>query len=155
MDSDTARMLRTLEQRITRLETKPAPLSLVGTYVPTYTGGTTPGAGQAYTTQDGYYRRLADVVFFNGRITWTGAGTAAGNAQISLPFTAATATSGTYRWSGSLWTNNVTIGAFSPQMLISGGGAFFLMTTPANNAANAIIQIEAAGDVIFSGWYYV
>lgn len=128
---------------------------VVVAYTPTYTGGTTPGTGQTYSLQDGWYVRLGPVIHFWGRIAWTAAGTAAGTAQISLPVAAGTAASGTYRFSGSLYVTNVTIGTFSPEMLISQGASVFTMGQPSNNGANAPIVVEAAGDVIFSGTYVI
>jgi len=152
MDSDTSRKLKLLARRIGRVEVKPPSIGYqTDVYTPTYLGGTTPGA-TTYTTQDGYWVRIGALVFFNGRVTWTAA-SGTGAAQISLPFTAAIAPSGTFRWSGSLWTNNVTIGAFSPQMLITQNTAYFNMWTPANDAGSAVINVEAAGDIVFSGWF--
>lgn len=153
MDSDTARLLRMLEQRIARLETKPAPLWQLGTYTPTYLGATTPGA-TTYSLQEGFWRRVNDIVFFNGRVTWTAA-TGTGTALISLPVTAATAPAGTYRWAGAVYTTNVTFANGSIQSLITQAGTTFSMQSPLTNAAGNVVVMEAAGDVIFSGWYFV
>lgn len=125
-----------------------------GTYTPILAGLTTPGA-PTYSLQEGWYARAGPLVTAWGRITWTAAGGATGTASISLPIVAGTAASGTYRLSGGLWTNNVTIGAFTPQMLVTQATAYFTMNVPANNAAGAAIAIEAAGDVIFGLTYPV
>jgi hypothetical protein len=126
----------------------------VTAYTPVLSGSTTPGA-PTYSLQDGWYVRRGPLVKFWGRITWTALGGAAGNAQISIPIVAGTAGSGTYRFSNNLWTNNVTFGALTPQALITQAQQFFTMWTPANNAASALIAVEAAGDVVFDGEYAV
>lgn len=112
-----------------------------GTYVPTYLGATTAGA-TTYSLQQGAWVRLGNVAIVTGNVTWTAA-TGTGNAQISLPFTPS------YRGAGALWIQNVTFANGAPQIQIA-GQAFFLMYSPLTNAAGAIVQIEAAGDVRFT-----
>jgi hypothetical protein len=122
-----------------------------GTYVPTYLGASTAGV-TTYTTQDGFYARFMNVVFFNGRVIWTAA-TGTGTAIISLPFTSQN-TSGK-RYAISVSTTNVTFTNGSIQAAIAPNVAFFSMVSPATNAAGTAVAVEAAGDIIFSGWYCV
>ncbi len=120
------------------------------TYTPTY-DGSTPGA-TTYTTQVGFYTQIGPIVFFNGRVTWTAAA-GTGNAQISLPFTSKNTTN--MRYSLSVYPLNVTFTNGSIAPTIAPNVAFFTMNSPATNAAGTAVAVEAAGDVIFSGWYSV
>lgn len=64
-----------------------------GTWTPSLTGSATPGTGQTYNAQVGYYQQIGRQVTANFNIQATSLGTAAGNLQISnLPFTAANVT---------------------------------------------------------------
>lgn len=121
------------------------------TYTPTYAGGTAAGT-TTYTTQAGFYERVFDLVFFHGRVTWTAA-TGTGNARISLPFTALNTTNMYYAI--SVWTNNVTFANQGILVPISPNNAYFEMYSPLTNAASAIVQMEAAGDVIWGGWFRI
>lgn len=141
------RRVRSLEQRLGRTEVRESP-GMPATYVPTYTGRTTPGA-TTYTAQDGAYVRIGNAVLFRGRIIWTAA-TGTGQAQISLPFTAAGV-----RGAIAIWTNAVTFANSAPQGRIIPGDAVFLMDSPLTNAGSANINVEAAGEVWFSGTYFL
>ena len=112
-----------------------------GTYSPTYLGGTTAGA-TTYSVQQGTWIRIGNVIIVTGNVTWT-AVTGTGNAQISLPFTPSA------RGAGALWIQNVTFANSTPTIQIA-SQAFFLMYSPLTNAAGAIVQMEAAGDVRFT-----
>lgn len=154
MSDPIAAKLADFERRIKELEGRESPEYIPPTaYTVTYVGGATAGA-TTYSLQNAWYSRHGQRIDFWGRVTWTAA-TGTGEARILLPLTAGTAASGTYRWSGSLWVNNVTIGTFSPEMLITQATAYFNMWQPANNAGATVIAVEAAGDVIFSGFYHV
>ncbi|MET0155473.1 MAG: DUF2793 domain-containing protein [Rickettsiales bacterium] len=62
-----------------------------GAFTPTLFGATAAGT-TTYTTQDGVYRRVDDLVFGNGRVIWTNA-TGTGGARIGgLPFAVAAGT---------------------------------------------------------------
>lgn len=124
-----------------------------GTYTPTYIGLTSAGTTTyAANGQIGYYLRLGPLCYVQGHIVWTAA-TGTGTAAISLPITAAAGTNrdGTI----VIYTYNVTIGSFTPQAAINPATAYFTMWQPQNNAASGNITVEAAGEVIFSGWYFV
>lgn len=149
-----ARTIADILRRLDHLEALTQITHDFDVYTPIYAGLTTPGT-PTYSLQEGWYQRDGALVYAWGRITWTAAGGAAGIASISLPSTVGTAASGTYRLSGGLWTNNVTIGTFTPQVLITQATAYFTMNTPANNAAGAAIAVEAAGDAIFAVFYPV
>lgn len=148
MDSDTARKLRQLEQWIARLETKPGPLWQRGTYTPTY-DGVTPGT-TTYTTQAGFWRRVGDVVFFNGRVAWSAA-TGTGAAVISLPFASQNTTN--MRYAPAVYVTSVTFANGAVQAAIVPNSAVFSMSSALTNAAPTAVNVEAAGTIDFSGWF--
>lgn len=151
--SELMRKLRKFERRINRTEIKPpgtgAPYSS-GTWTPTYLGSATPGT-TTYTLQDGTYVQIGTIVFFRGVIVWSAA-TGTGDARISLPFTSAGANNYT---SGSLRLTSVTFANSAPEMLIDPGTAYFTMDSPLTNANPTKVQMEAAGNVVFSGFFIV
>lgn len=57
-------------------------------YTPVITGASTSGSG-TYTTQEGYYSKIGNVVTFQANLVWT-AHTGTGQMQLSIPFPAAT-----------------------------------------------------------------
>ena len=120
-------------------------------YTPTYLGGTTPGA-TTYTTQLGHWRRLGPVVFVTGTLLWSAA-TGTGNVQISLPFTSVNAAGANF--SGYTRLINVTFANSTPTIELAPNTAFFLLHSPATNAAGAYVQMEAAGNLIFSLAYFI
>lgn len=122
-----------------------------GTYTPTYLGGTTPGV-TTFTTQEGAYTRIGSIILFNVRITWTAA-TGTGNAQVSLPFTPSTTTSGGFVV--GVWASGLTFANNNVAGRIITGQAFFTFQSLLTNAAGGVSAVEAAGDVIASGWFTV
>lgn len=150
MTDEQIRKLRRLGRVADRAAVKPVPI-LTGTYVPTYVGGTTAGV-TTYVTQIGHWTRIGRLLFYQGRLEWSAA-TGTGNAQFSLPFTAVNTAN--LFCSGSIDNTNVTFANGTPQVLIQPNTAFFLLRSPITNAASAVVQIEAAGIVNFSGFYEV
>lgn len=120
------------------------------TYTPTYTGGTAAGT-TTYSTQVGFYTRIGRVVVFNGIVVWTAA-TGTGDVHVSLPFTATNTTN--MRYSGAVRTDSITFANGSVQMLINPNTDYFLMYSPATNAAPTALAVEAAGNLVFSGFFY-
>lgn len=119
------------------------------TYTPTYLGSTTAGV-TTYSTQTGAYVRIGPLVVATGTVVWTAA-TGTGNALISLPVTSANAGQS---YSGSLRVAGVTYANDTPQMQIGANQAFFTMRSPLTNAAETVVQMEAAGNVIFTATYF-
>jgi hypothetical protein len=119
-----------------------------GTYVPTY-DGVTPGA-TTYTTQVGFWRRVGDIIFFNGRVTWTAA-SGTGAAVVSLPFTSQNTAN--MRYAVGVYLTNVTFANGAVQATIVPNSAVFSMSSALTNAAPTNVNVEAAGDIIFSGWF--
>jgi hypothetical protein len=151
---DMISLMRANEDRLRQTETKEVPgasgqntFYAQSTYTPAYLGETTPGA-TTYTTQEGSYARIGNVIVARGRVTWTAA-TGTGNATISLPFATASVVAVT------IMTNNVTIGTFTAEAFAAAGASVFRLFTPANNAAGAFVQMEAAGDIIFQATYLI
>lgn len=143
------RELRILKQRVAAIEvverlnyTPPT------SYTPTYLGGTTPGT-TTYSFQDGSYIQLGKLLIVRGQVAWT-ASTGTGNAQISLPVAASGG-----NFTGSLYVNGVTFAAGTPEMLLSSGNSFFTMGSPATNAGPTTVQMEAAGNVIWTVTYFI
>jgi hypothetical protein len=151
MNEAVARQIEEILRRLDQLEASSVIGYQKGAYTPTYTGGTTAGT-TTYTTQIGFYTRVGRLMFFNGRIVWTAA-TGTGTAIISLP--AASVNSADMRYGVMLKTDGVTFANGSIQGRIAPGDTVFRMSSPATNAASADIAVEAAGDVTFSGFYYV
>lgn len=125
--------------------------SIASTYTPTYLGGTTPGA-TTYTTQAGFYFRIFDIVFFHVRVTWTAA-TGTGNAQVSIPFTAVNTANMEYVV--GVWSSGLTFANGNVVGRILENQNFFTFQSLLTNAGPGASAVEAAGDVIASGYFRV
>lgn len=150
-DYDQQKMLRLMranEDRQRQTETKEVLFTDHNTYTPTYLGGTTPGA-TTYTAQVGAWWQIGSVVVVTGQVAWSAA-TGTGNAQVSLPFTAAG-----YPFSGSLRLQNVTFANSAPEMQISASTAYFEMVSPLSNNVPTPVAVEAAGNIIFTAVYAI
>lgn len=122
-----------------------------GTYTPTYEGSTIAGV-TTYTTQQGAWVRIGSLVVVTGTIVWTAA-TGTGNAQISLPFTAANVANQNH--SGSVRVVNVTFANGTPQIVLTPNTNFFILQSPLTNAASTVVAMEAAGNIVFTVAYFV
>jgi hypothetical protein len=60
-----------------------------GTWTPAITGASVSGTGQTYTTQQGRYTKIGNIVYVNLLIDASSIGTASGSMRVSLPYTAA------------------------------------------------------------------
>lgn len=120
-------------------------------YTPTYLGGTTPGA-TTYTTQAGWWWRVGSLIHFDVRVTWTAA-TGTGNAQVSLPFTAINTTNKEYAI--GVWSSGLTFANGNVMGRILENQAFFTFQSLLTNAGPNASAVEAAGDIIASGWFSV
>lgn len=155
---DVLRILADNEERLKQTETKEVPgdtgfssFYAKGTYSPTYLGNTTPGA-TTYSLQQGAWTRIGNVVIVTGTVVWTAA-TGTGNANISLPFTAANVSN--QFLSGSVRVDSVTFANGTPQVVIAPNTAFFNLISPITNAVGTTVAIEAAGNIIFTIVYFV
>lgn len=146
-DLDIQRQIRDLEYRLERLE-KVDLGPVYGTYVPTYDGAT-PGS-TTYSVQVGFWVRMGPVIFFTATIVWTAA-SGTGDARISLPFTAENVTN--EAWATYVRSINVTFANGSIQGQISANTNFMFMLSPATNAAGTNVQVEAAGNLIVTGFF--
>lgn len=149
-DVDIVRRLLALDRRLSRLETAGAGYE-VGTYTPTYLGQTSAGV-TTYSLQTGAYVRLGSLVVATGTLVWTAA-TGTGNAVISLPFTSANVTNQNY--SGTARLDGVTFANSTPEVQVGSNQAFFTLRSPLTNASPTVVQVEAAGNVIFTVVYFV
>ena len=121
-------------------------------YTPTLLGGSTAGA-TTYNIQQGYYTRIGNLIHVDFSIQITAA-TGTGNMQISLPFTATSATNyiasgpvsvqgGSYTWPASffmctlyLTTGNSFVNIIGSKTLSN--GAFFQMASTTITIAGSI-----------------
>jgi hypothetical protein len=129
-----------------------------GTFTPTLTGASTPGTGQAYTTQQGNYTKIGNVVNFNINLDLSSVGTAAGTLQIEgLPFTAAnTAGSQQAAVIGNLDHINLTAGKTWAAPLIIDNAAYLIILEHGDAAAGAGITVSQFGGslaITISGSY--
>lgn len=143
MSDPISAKLADFEKRIKELEGRESPEYSTGTYTPTYVGGTTAGV-TTYSTQQGVYTRIGNIVMATGAVAWTNA-TGTGNARISLPFTAQAGVNHT----GALRLVNVTFanGSVEPEFA---GVNYFEMRSPATNAGGTVVAVEVAGNIIFT-----
>lgn len=144
-----ARILKDILARLDVLEVRSHISFGKGTYVPTYVGGTSAGT-TTYTAQSGIWYRLGKIVFVTGQVAWSAA-TGTGNARVSLPTASATG----YSFSGSLRLQNVTFANSAPEMRVPSAVAYFEMDSPLTNAAPTAVAVEAAGNIIFTCFYFV
>lgn len=151
MTDELMRNLRRLRLRTTRTEATPRVLYLPDTYTPTYGGSTTAGV-TTYSEQAGFYRRVAEIMFFSLTITWTAA-TGTGNARILLPATSANVTS--QNFGATIFISGVTFANSTPLALIGPNVLHLRLFSPLTNAANTEVAVEAAGTIAASGWYLV
>lgn len=151
MSAEILRMLYDNEARLKQTETKEVPIYTTSTWTPTYYGSVTVGT-TTYTSQAGYYTRVGRVILFTGYIAWTNA-TGTGNAQLSLPFTAANLTDG--RYAVSLRINNITFANAGVEGLILPATDYVSLWTPASNVVTTAVAVEVAGDISYSGMYFI
>lgn len=127
-----------------------APLFMeTGTWTPTY-GGLTINGATTYSTQQGNYVRIFNVVFAAFELTWTAA-TGTGSAYISLPFTA----QATLEFAMPIYPSGITYAGGPPYALVNTGLNYLVMGTPTSNAATATLAVEAAGTVYGMAIYFV
>lgn len=120
-----------------------------GTWTPTY-GGLTTGGSTTYTTQQGNYTRLGDVIIAQFEITWTAA-SGTGIAFILLPFTARA----TLEFAMPIYPSNITYAGGPPYALVNTGTNYLVMGTPTSNAPTATLAVEAAGTVFGTAIYLI
>lgn len=149
-DEQTARQIQDILRRLDLQEAKSQINYSKSVWTPTYLGGTTAGV-TTYTQQSGFYRRIGIVYLFNGRVAWTAA-TGTGIALISLPAAASATGNNSFvvgiRSNGLTFANNNVVGRIT-------NTSTFRMESLLTNAAPTDVNIEAAGDVIFSGYFVV
>ncbi len=122
----------------------------VNSYTPTYSAATPGATTYAVDGQVGVYAKFGPVVLFSCRVEWTTA-SGSGEARISLPFAVASVTNQAF--SGNITPSGVTFTQGEPVMQISPGVSYFAMRSPGSNIASTVINVEAAGTVVASGWY--
>jgi hypothetical protein len=157
--SDMLRWMKDNEARLRQTETKEVPGAVgqstfyaEGTWTPTYSGATTTGV-TTYTAQVGYYKRIGNLVIFSLYVAWSAA-TGTGTAVIGLPLNVVNVTN--LFFAPALWYSGITYGAGTGALaLIRPSTARAELQTPTNNAASAGIAVEAAGEVVMTGSYFI
>jgi len=121
-------------------------------FTPTIVGATTAGTG-TYTTQNGRYTKIGNLVTFQVFIDWT-AHTGTGNMRIgNLPFT-----NGSNFWAGSIGYANgiaLTAGYVMTGYVESGQSFVTLQQYPTGGGGTTGIPMDTAGAIMFSGSYTV
>lgn len=119
-------------------------------WVPAYFGLSTAGV-TTHSIQAGFWTRIGRLYFVNARVVWTNA-TGTGVAAISLPVTATSTANSSFfigvRSDGLTFANNNVVGRITNANHVR----FDSLLT---NAAPTAVNVEAAGDVIISGFFYV
>lgn len=140
--------LNSLDKRVETLEKVERPITASSTYTPTMIGETTAGA-TTYTTQNGQYTQIGNIIFAWGYVVWTAA-TGTGNMIISLPFARNNAN---IVMPVTLYVDGITFASGAPMGAVVPGAAYFRLYYPASNAATTVIAVEAAGQVGFTAVY--
>lgn len=126
-----------------------------GTFSPLIAGSTSAGTA-TYTHQVGWYTKIGNRVFFDIRVTWTGA-TGTGELRVAgLPFPATTAS--LYRSSVSVgYSTGVTIpaGATLAAQVALSTSYVDILATPAGGGTSAPAPVASAGQLVLSGSYRV
>lgn len=161
MSDDMLRMLRENDARLRQTEVKEVPIVTKGTFAPTFVGSTIAGTF-TYTTQNGNYTRLGNVVHVQAHIVISVITVApTGNLQLGgLPFTSATPDPGTLNISDY---TGITLGAGYSQL----GARVAASATTANLTKSgsaiqalfvqggALALITGAAEIVFSGTYRI
>lgn len=123
-----------------------------GTFVPTISGTTSAGTA-TYSVVFGKYTLYGDVCFFDAHLDWTGH-TGTGNMILTgLPFSSSsTANSNTTL---SVYSSNLTYGSGTLSGWVATGSSQFRFKLMTSGGASADVPIDAAGEVIISGFYFI
>jgi len=123
-----------------------------GTWTPTIKGGAVTGTG-TYGVQQGFYRKVGQLVFVSAYMTWT-AHTGTGAFVFVLPFTPNAAG---FKYSSMTigYANSVDWGASNtfPNVHIAPNVAEAYLGYSTNNAAWVQSSLDTAGSIIISGCY--
>lgn len=146
----TEQFARRIDQILRRLDVLEAQSKInysTSTYTPTYTGQTTAGV-TTYSLQTGGYRIIGSMCIATAAIAWTAA-TGTGNARFSLPFAAAQLGSGGVRIDGVTFANS------APGINLASGNSFFTLLSPITNAGGTTVQMEAAGNIVYTVIFFI
>lgn len=123
-----------------------------GTFAPTYLGGTTPGV-TTYAVQVGAWTRIGPRLLFDLTLQWTAA-TGTGTVRVGgLPYPSANVTN--QNFTAAIYSTTVTFPNTGIDVLMGVNVQSLRFFSPATNAANAELVVEAAGLIICSGSYLI
>lgn len=128
--------------------------AIEGTFTPTYFGQTTPGL-TTYAAQVGAYTRIDNRVDFTLYLNWS-AVTGTGNALVGgLPFTSRNTAN--LLAAHRIWYAGITFLSGNTIQCVQRPNTtqIELWYAPASNAAAGQIAIEAAGEIVISGTYFL
>lgn len=123
-------------------------------FTPTLVGGTTPGvATWSAGFPVGRFCRIGPICFFTAVYVWA-AHTGAGEARYSLPYT--TLNVANLNGSFAVRSSSINNAAGYVQAVFRPNTSYFLLTaTGDGDVAATILNIEAVGNVVVSGWYFI
>lgn len=122
-----------------------------GDFTPTVVGATTAGTA-TYTTQIGKYQRVGNLVKYSLRVVWSGH-TGTGSMRIGgLPYASASG----LHYAASNYQSSVAVGSGLQFSALEIGGQSYISLYSNNPAGGAaLLAMDAAGDIILSGHYFV
>jgi hypothetical protein len=129
------------------------PSGAANPWTPTIVGVTTIGVG-TYAVQSGTHSKIGDMVFIRAYISWT-AHTGTGNMRIGgLPFTPSTVSNVFQPM--AVWFSNLTLAAVGNKVQVFASPTFSdLAIQEVGGGASTPLAVEAAGDIMISGFYFV
>jgi hypothetical protein len=162
MDSDTARVIRDLQQRIARLEAKPGPLYQVDSFVPTWVGAGTAGTF-TYTANACLveWTILGNRLLYNGRIVISAISVAPTGALniAGWPFAGVSDANMAIAGGGAMlsWAINVAAGYTDVNLNFTNGSSLAALVRSGDNVAVAGVQGGEliTGDCRFAGQYRI
>jgi len=128
-----------------------------GTWTPVVEGSSTAGTA-SYTTQDGSYTKVGNVVFYACDVVWS-SGTGSGGLLIGgLPFTVPSLGSGySYTTSTLCYIENLTVASgYLPNPIPEKGQSYLTVySTPTGGGISGYVTYDAGARIVCSGFYYV
>jgi len=124
-----------------------------GTWTPAVIGSTTAGTA-TYSTQNGRYTKIGNIVHFELFVAYTG-GTGAGNLRIDgLPF-APSISNATYTAVTIGYLNSISLSAnHTPLFLCASGDSYiYNYQVPSGGGTNIPIPYSGSGSIVLSGTY--
>lgn len=120
-----------------------------------YDSSLSPSEGQTYTTQEGYYVLIGNVVYIQGTIVMSGLGTLTAGDGVRIgnfPYAAAGA-GGTLSFSGVANVNLAATGQLSGEIISGTNYVILRRSTTTGGSYVLISELSSTATFVFSGWY--